>query len=208
VHEPGTFVPLLQQEGGEVFLYVNDHLSAPRELLDAMGRVAWSATFSAWGRTVEVHADPSRAGEPKVTSPFRMRGQVIDEDTGLAWTRYRVFDAAVGRFLSPDPIGIHGGLDPFAFPGSPVRVIDPLGLAGKPHSANQLQSEVRRGQAPRDVERVDPPHVPGQQAHVHYTDGTSSNVDGTTHDAHRGQPNPSRRTREWLEGHGWTPPPR
>jgi len=205
VHNPGTFLPLLQQERGEIFACVNDHLGVPRELLDMAGRVAWSATHSAWGRVTGTRADP--VPRPASGSPFRMLGQVADEETGLCWTRFRCFDPEVGRWLSPDPIGVDGGLDLFGFNGSPARVVDPLGLAGKPHGANQLQQEVRRGQAPRDVERVDKPHVPGQQPHVHYTDGTSSNVDGTTHDAHRGQPNPSRATREWLESHNWTPPP-
>jgi hypothetical protein len=78
--------------------------------------------------------------------------------------------------------------------------------AGKPSSAGQMQKEVERDQAPRDVSRVDKPHVPGQEAHVHFCDGTSCNQSGTTHDAHKGTPNPSAAARKWLEGHGWTPP--
>jgi hypothetical protein len=31
---------MLQAERGEVFLYVNDHLGMPKELLDVGGRVA------------------------------------------------------------------------------------------------------------------------------------------------------------------------
>ena len=78
----------------------------------------------------------------------------------------------------------------------------------QPTNPGRMQKEVERGQAPRDVERVDKPHVPNQEPHVHYKDGTSSNRSGTTHDAHRGDPNPSREAREWLEQHGWTPPPK
>ncbi len=44
VHRPGTLEPMLQAERGEVFLYVNDHLGMPKELLHAGGRIAWSAT--------------------------------------------------------------------------------------------------------------------------------------------------------------------
>jgi len=69
-----------------------------------------------------------------------------------------------------------------------------------------MQQEVQRGQAPRDVERVDRGHVPGQEPHVHYADGTSSNQSGGVHDAHRGTPNPSKATIEWLRSHGWIPP--
>jgi hypothetical protein len=38
----------------------------------------------------------------------------------------------------------------------------------KATSQNQMQRQVERGQAPRGVDRVDKPHVPGQQPHVHY----------------------------------------
>jgi hypothetical protein len=80
-------------------------------------------------------------------------------------------------------------------------------VPSSPSSAGRMQREVERGGAPRDVERVDRPHVPGQEPHVHFCDGTSCNQSGATHDAHRGVPKPPKATREWLKSHGWTPPP-
>jgi RHS repeat-associated protein len=127
VHEPGTFVPLLQQEQGAVFTYVNDHLGTPKELVDQDGRVAWAAGHSAWGRVVEVQRDPHAARA--VESPFRLLGQYHDEETGLCYTRFRYFDAALGRWCSPDPLGIGGGANLFALDGAPTATIDPLGLA-------------------------------------------------------------------------------
>ncbi len=70
-------------------------------------------------------------------------------------------------------------------------------------SQSQLQKQVERGQAPKDIDRVDKPHVPGQQPHVHFKDGTSLNQDGTIHDAHRGTPSISNKVREWLIKNGW-----
>jgi RHS repeat-associated protein len=131
VHAPGTFVPLLQQERGEVFTYVNDHLGMPKELIDPAGMVAWSAAHSAWGKVVETRADA--IGEQnrgrKVDSPFRLLGQVADEETGLCFTRFRCFDPEVGRWLSPDPLGFEGGWNLFGFDGSPTNHNDPFGLA-------------------------------------------------------------------------------
>ena len=66
-----------------------------------------------------------------------------------------------------------------------------------------MQKQVERGQAPNDIERVDKPHVPGQQPHIHFKDGTSINRDGTIHDAHRGTPNISKKVIEWLIQNGW-----
>jgi len=126
VHEPGSFVPLLQAEGGAVYSVVTDHLGMPKELLDASGKVAWAAAHSAWGRVVEVQRD---AGAAQVESPFRLLGQYHDEETGLAYTRFRYFDAEAGRWCSPDPLGIWAGRNLLGFGGSPNAVVDPLGLA-------------------------------------------------------------------------------
>ncbi|KYF50739.1 hypothetical protein BE04_20775 [Sorangium cellulosum] len=131
VHEPETLEPLLQSEGQEVFSYVNDHLGTPRELVDSRGRIAWSARHTAWGALEAVYRDPSRAAEASrhVSSPFRLLGQYADEETGLCYTRFRYFDAEVGRWCTPDPLGIDGGEDLYAFDGNPANDVDPLGLA-------------------------------------------------------------------------------
>lgn len=70
-------------------------------------------------------------------------------------------------------------------------------------SPSNLQKGVEKGRAPKSIERVDKPHVPGQLPHVHYKDGTSSNNDGTIHDKHRGIPNVNNKTKKWLEDNGW-----
>jgi RHS repeat-associated protein len=129
VHEPRTLLPLLQQEQDAVFTYVNDHLGTPRELVDQDGRVAWAAAHSAWGRVLEVQHDPK--AKRAVESPFRLLGQYLDEETGLCYTRFRYFDAALGRWCSPDPLGIRGGLNLLGFDGTPTVDVDPLGLACK-----------------------------------------------------------------------------
>ncbi|MEP7119857.1 MAG: DUF6531 domain-containing protein [Byssovorax sp.] len=126
IHLPGSFVPLAQVERGEIFGVVNDHLGMPKELLDGSGRVAWRATHGAWGGLLGVARD---AGAPEVESPFRLLGQYADEETGLCLTRFRYFEAATGRWLSPDPLGIFGGRNLAGFDGSPSLVADPFGLA-------------------------------------------------------------------------------
>jgi RHS repeat-associated protein len=141
VHEPGTFRPLLQEERGQVLAYVLDHVGTPKELLTEDGLVAWSAAHGAWGNVVGEHRDPevrARAGDA-VRSPFRLLGQIADDELGLCFTRCRIFDPRVGRWLSPDPLGIEGALNLFAFDGAPTVFVDPLGLTtggtggGTPH---------------------------------------------------------------------------
>ena len=76
----------------------------------------------------------------------------------------------------------------------------------KPSSPGQMQKEVERGKAPKDVKRVEKGHTPGQEDHVHYKDGTSSTKSGKVHDKHKGEPKPSGKTKTWLEEHGWKTP--
>ncbi|MGC4070548.1 MAG: RHS repeat-associated core domain-containing protein [Polyangiaceae bacterium] len=131
VHAPGTFEPMLQQQNGEVFLCVNDHLGMPKDLVAGDGAVAWSATHSAYGRVVATYADETSRARygTAINSPFRLLGQVADDDAELCFTRYRCFDPEIGSWISSDPLEIEGGLNLYGFDGAPTDVVDPLGLA-------------------------------------------------------------------------------
>src|SRR5690606_5047393 len=85
------------------------------------GLVVWSAAHSAYGRVIAVGADDEARGKygtartdgvegesTPVTSPFRLLGQVIDEDADLCWTRFRCFDAETESWVSTDPLGLDG----------------------------------------------------------------------------------------------------
>jgi RHS repeat-associated protein len=163
VHRPNTLIPLLQAERGEVFLYVTDQVGTAKELLDSAGGVAWAASHSAWGSVVSVYATPaSEAGRGRaVTSPFRLLGQVADEETGLCCTRFRYFDPEIGRFCGPDPLGIGGGKNLFAFNGSPTNTVDPLGLSGPAHGTPVTPELAQHRPAPGRA--VGPPH--GRRRH-------------------------------------------
>jgi RHS repeat-associated protein len=158
VHAPGTFVPVLQQERGDVLAYVVDQVGTPKELLTRDGLVAWSAAHSAWGSVVAEYADPqakARYGRV-VTSPFRLLGQVADEELALCFTRYRLFDAEVGRWVSADPLGITGGRNLYAFDGAPSVVVDALGLASTRASGRAHGTGPNGGaRNPSDQERLD-----------------------------------------------------
>jgi hypothetical protein len=80
----------------------------------------------------------------------------------------------------------------------------PGGVARGP-SANQMNSEIQRGQAPRTVERVDTGKITGEQTHVHFDDGSALNFDGTwKHGPDRGGTHTiSNAERDWLRRHGW-----
>ncbi|MGH7295046.1 MAG: RHS repeat-associated core domain-containing protein, partial [Polyangiaceae bacterium] len=142
VHEPRSLVPMLQQEQGEVFTYVNDHLGTPKELVDQAAKIAWAAAHTAWGKIAETWSDVATRSKP-VESPFRLLGQYADAETGLCYTRFRYFDPDGARWISPDPLGIRGGANAFGFDGNPTTDVDPLGLckSGRAKWANTVSKK-------------------------------------------------------------------
>ena len=147
VHRPGTFVPLLQSEGGEVFHVITDRLGTPKELIDGASRVAWSAAHGAWNNIQEQWFDDAAPRGRRVSSPFRGLGQYYDAETQLSCTRYRYWEAGTGRWLSADPLGISGGTNLLGFDGCPTIDVDPLGLACEVPRGGVQFKRWQRGQA-------------------------------------------------------------
>ena len=102
-----------------------DHGQRPFLVTDAQGDVVWSACVSAYGRTT-VRPDSV------VTLNLRAPGQYFDAETGFHYNYHRYYDPEIGRYLQPDPIGLEGGLNLYAYAeGNPLRNRDVLGLAVK-----------------------------------------------------------------------------
>jgi RHS repeat-associated protein len=106
------------------FHYVNDVAGTPQRLLSGAGETVCALTRAAWGKTTS----PLGA---QTTTPLRFEGQYDDDETGLAYNRCRYYDPEIGRYISPDPIGIFGGANQFAYVADPFSETDPLGLASK-----------------------------------------------------------------------------
>jgi RHS repeat-associated protein len=79
--------------------------------------------------------DPRGVKLNGVPEKIGFTGHVFDENTGLTYMQARFYDAAVGRFLSTDPIEFDGR-DPATFNryayanNNPYRYIDPTGASG------------------------------------------------------------------------------
>jgi RHS repeat-associated protein len=112
------------RERGGWFHYLNDPIGTPERLIGADGEVACELRRSAWGETEE-------APGGKASTRIRFQGQYEDEETGLAYNRWRMYDSKSGTFISADPIGIWGGTNEFRAPTNMLTWIDPLGLAAK-----------------------------------------------------------------------------
>ena len=107
--------------GEAVYYYHNDHLGTPRVLTSESQTVVWRAVYTPFGEAeVEVET---------VQNPFRFPGQYYDAETGLHYNYHRYYDPTTGRYVTPDPIGLGGGINLFAYvAGNPVNRIDPKGL--------------------------------------------------------------------------------
>ncbi|MEE4134367.1 RHS repeat-associated core domain-containing protein, partial [Pseudomonas viridiflava] len=75
-------------------------------------------------------------------NPLRFQGQYFDAETGLHYNRHRYYNPGTGRFLTPDPIKLAGGLNNYQYVPNPTGWVDPLGLNGCP-DGNKTKSQVR-----------------------------------------------------------------
>jgi RHS repeat-associated protein len=104
-----------------VAYFLNDHLNTTQILTDATGTVIWQGDFLPFGQVQEVvNLQNNR---------FRFPGQILDSESGLHYNWHRYYDPGTGRYISPDPIGLVGGGNLYAYvENDPVNWIDPMGL--------------------------------------------------------------------------------
>jgi RHS repeat-associated protein len=111
-------------------MYHCNHLGTPIALINTQGMIDWAVELDPWGNVLNEF-------NPKgIDQPIRMQGQQIDRESGLFYNRHRYYDPAMGRYITQDPIGLHGGINLYGYVKDPNGWIDPLGLADKEPTAN------------------------------------------------------------------------
>ncbi len=90
-------------------------------LTDEKGNTVWQADYTPFGR-VNILIDT-------IENNLRFPGQYYDDETGLHYNYHRYYDPDTGRYLTADPIGLEGGINPFVYAlNNSINFIDPLGL--------------------------------------------------------------------------------
>ena len=181
-----------------------DALGTPRSVVDPVRNVAvwrWGLEGEAFGSD---YPNEDADGDGAVFNfDMRFPGQRFDAASGLNYNYFRDYDAAIGRYVESDPIGLEGGLSTFGYvDGSPLIYSDVFGLA------NSGQTVRIPGGNPTTV-RIDQPHdgQPGQQRHAHVCERGCKeivvNEDGSG--SHNKDPSKlKRRVIEYLRKKGFT----
>ncbi len=123
---PGVDRPHAMLRNNKRYYFAQDVQGNIIGLMDSVGHVAQTYNYTPYGEAVD------DMGE-SVVNPYRYKGREWDAEARLYYMRARYYDPMLGRFLSEDPIGLAGGINPAMFvDGDPVNLYDPDGLTPCP----------------------------------------------------------------------------
>jgi RHS repeat-associated protein len=127
---PGLDRPHALIVGGSRYYHHADGLGNVIALIDESGSVQRTFTYDDWGQ-LTASTDPGSFGNK---DRARWKGALwMGPETELYYMRNRWHEPRTGRFISDDPIGIAGGINPYVFGGNdPSNASDGLGLGDCP----------------------------------------------------------------------------
>lgn len=130
-----------------------DHLNTPRVIVNQNNTPVWR-----WENTHAFGANLPDEDPDSNNKLFeyhsRFSGQYFDKETNLHYNYFRYYEPETGRYISPDPIGLAGGMNVFGYVGqNPMKWTDPLGLAS-------LVTDMTSGTTTFDPRPEDPSGIP------------------------------------------------
>ena len=112
----------------QVYYIQADHLNTPRVIVNQGNNPVWR-----WENTHPFGAnlpeeDPDGNAQLFEYQP-RFPGQYFDKETNLHYNYFRYYEPETGRYISPDPIGLAGGINTYGYvEQNPLSFVDPRGL--------------------------------------------------------------------------------
>ena len=94
--------PAVVVYNGTAYAYVKSLQGDVIALLDGTGNVVVSYVYDAWG--MPIGKSGTLAETLGTLNPFRYRGYVFDEETGLYYLRSRYYNPQWGRFVNADSL--------------------------------------------------------------------------------------------------------
>ena len=118
----------------------------PLALFNPQGKRTWrKAPNSLWGLPLLSSWERKQA-EP-LNPNLLFAGQYTDDESGLAYNRFRYYDPQSGNYLASDPIGLLGGETPYAYVHNPMGWVDPFGLAKCPTLIRDSLGRIKNAEA-------------------------------------------------------------
>jgi RHS repeat-associated protein len=118
----GVDQPLAQLRSNTTSYYEQDGLGSVTSLSDGGGNLANTYTYDTFGQL--------STSSGTLTNPFRYTGREFDSNMSLQFSRARLYDSMIGRFISEDPSQFNNGdLNLYIYvDNQPTYWIDPTGL--------------------------------------------------------------------------------
>jgi len=102
-----------------------DGLGTPRAVTNSAGTTIWQ-----WAYQGNPFGEQQPTSSTGYVLNLRYPGQYFDAETGTNYNLNRTYEAATGRYLQSDPIGLNGGVSTYAYvSNNPLSFSDLLGLA-------------------------------------------------------------------------------
>ena len=91
-------------------------------------------------------------------------GQWYDGESGLHYNHFRYYDPETGQYLSPDPIGLLGGINAYAGVTDPFGEVDRFGLSKEMSDKGCVVAKLEPEKVPEDPATSLPTLLPGTAA--------------------------------------------
>ncbi|BBE72967.1 putative deoxyribonuclease RhsA [Pleomorphomonas sp. SM30] len=106
---------------GTLYWVTTDHLARPVQMTSGSKAVVWRVKYGPFGELIE------KTGSAGLNARFP--GQWFQLENGLSWNWHRHYDASLGRYVQPDPLGLVDGPSVYGYVRqNPMGGVDPEGL--------------------------------------------------------------------------------
>ncbi|OEU68731.1 MAG: hypothetical protein BA863_03935 [Desulfovibrio sp. S3730MH75] len=127
------------QKDDDVYLLATDQLGSIFTVADMAGNSLQEVLYGSFGRKIQ-------NSNPDHDLYLGFAAGLHDKDTGLIHFGYREYDPAIGRFITPDPMGYDGGdVDIYGYClDDPINFHDRIGLASESEESRESVASKKR----------------------------------------------------------------
>jgi len=103
-HYDANSRPAMAEFNGVCYTYVHNLQGDIVAIVDSTGAIVVEYKYDAWGRPTDIRTLSDEYSLLANLNPFRYRGYVWDDETGLYYLRSRYYNPGVCRFISQDAV--------------------------------------------------------------------------------------------------------